>query len=81
MMTFHTDMKKIFKYENMRNLKLTSIKDDSNGPQMSRKKRKEKKEFIISSNPSLVAPVSEVAEEKYFCPLLIWGWLRKRRNE
>lgn len=40
-------------------------------------RRKEKREFIISSNPSLVAPVSEVAEEKYFCPLLIWGWLRK----
>lgn len=26
-----------------------------------------------------MAPVSEVAEEKYFCPLLIWGWLRKER--
>lgn len=48
---------------------------------MSRNKRKEKKEFFISSYPSLVAPVSEVAKEKYFCPLLIWGWLRKRRNE
>lgn len=26
-----------------------------------------------------MAPVSEVAKEKYFCPLLIWGWLRKGR--
>lgn len=24
-----------------------------------------------------MAPVSEVAEGKHFCPLLIWGWLRK----
>lgn len=25
-----------------------------------------------------MAPVSEVARDKHFSPLLIWGWLRKR---
>lgn len=34
-------------------------------------KRKEKNRVFPSSHPSLVAPVSEVAEVKYFCPLLI----------
>lgn len=41
------------------------------------KEKRKNRVFFIPSHPSLVAPVSEVAEEKYFCPLLIWGWLRK----
>ncbi len=35
-----------------------------------------KKEKMSLFHPSLV-PVSAVAEEKYLCSLLIWGWLRK----
>lgn len=27
-----------------------------------------------------MAPASEVAEKNYFCPLLIWGWLREKEE-
>lgn len=43
-----------------------------------RKREREEEKVFFSFHPALVASVAEVAKEKYFCPLLIWGWLRKR---
>lgn len=63
--------------ENIRKREDLKLHVNENGPLNSQMSRNKRKEEIFSFHPPLVAPVSEVAEEKYFCPLLIWGWLRK----